>query len=557
MNEILALLKKDWLQFCNRLSHYRKQPLLKKIFILAFVILLEGGLTRLFMSAFKFLSVLGGVGLLIIGRLYVLFFLGLGAMLAVSSIITSYASVYQSSDMPFLLTKPLRTRYLSFYKFLESISMSSWSFFFAVIPFVAAYIWHEKLSPLFIVWIFLFSIPFILISCSIGTLISTLAARLIPSYKKMAVWSIVVVGIALAIKWKTGYRIYYQGEDPQISLSRLLPGMSLASNPLLPNFWVAEGALAFLRQDYLRGSMFFFVLTTTSVVFAMLIDYLGNRTFYNTWESITSGLVAYRRAPVLLPRLERALLFIGQDVRGLVMKDIRTFFRDPSQWSQSLIFFGLLGLYFSNLRSFNYHNYPAVWRNTIAFLNVFSVGSVMCSLGSRFVYPQFSLEGQSFWIIGLTPTTPRRILLTKFLMAFIGLGSVSVFLMLLSSRMLDASMTSTLISTFLAASISAAVSGLSTGLGAIFIDLRQRNPSAIVSGFGGTLNLVLSLFFMLASIIPFGLAFHLQFLSRISARSFFTVIVGSTFTTFLLTLAFTIVPLVIAARIMKNRDFNE
>jgi len=40
------------------------------------------------------------------------------------------------------------------------------------------------------------------------------------------------------------------------------------------------------------------------------------------------------------------------------------------------------------------------------------------------------------------------------------------------------------------------------------MDLNQKNPAAIVSGFGGTLNLVLSLGFMLAAILPFGIVLH-------------------------------------------------
>jgi hypothetical protein len=57
--------------------------------------------------------------------------------------------------------------------------------------------------------------------------------------------------------------------------------------------------------------------------------------------------------------------------------------------------------------------------------------------------------------------------------------------------------------------VAIAVASFSTGLGAIFIDLRQRNPAAIVGGFGGTLNLVFGLAFMLLTILPFAVALHL------------------------------------------------
>ena len=52
------------------------------------------------------------------------------------------------------------------------------------------------------------------------------------------------------------------------------------------------------------------------------------------------------------------------------------------------------------------------------------------------------------------------------------------------------------------------VSGLSVGLGAIFPNRREQNPAKIVSGFGGTLNLVLSVFFvavvLVLTVVPYG-----------------------------------------------------
>ena len=41
-------------------------------------------------------------------------------------------------------------------------------------------------------------------------------------------------------------------------------------------------------------------------------------------------------------------------VRLLILKDLRTFRRDPAQWSQFLIFFGLLAFYFLNIPRLGY-----------------------------------------------------------------------------------------------------------------------------------------------------------------------------------------------------------
>jgi len=198
---------------------------------------------------------------------------------------------------------------------------------------------------------------------------------------------------------------------------------------------------------------------------------------------------------------------------------------------------------------------PPEWRNLISFLNVFSVSSVLCSFGARFVFPQLSLEGHGFWIIGLAPTTMARILVAKFLVALAGMSVVSIGLMYISTLMLQVGWGIRVVAVGVAAAVSLAVSGLSTGLGALFIDLRQQNPSAIISGFGGTLNLVMSLAFMFAAIIPYGMVFHLQMSGRFGPGGFERAVALATVWLVLVTVAVTVIPLILGARSLMRREY--
>jgi ABC-2 type transport system permease protein len=249
------------------------------------------------------------------------------------------------------------------------------------------------------------------------------------------------------------------------------------------------------------------------------------------------------------------LSFLAHDIRAMVIKDIRTLLRDPMQWSQILIFFGLLGLYFASLRSFHYDRLPEMWRSLIAFLNVFSVSTVICALASRFIYPQLSLEGQGFWILGLSPTTMKRILLTKFGLAVVGTSSVSMLLMYVSTAMLRVDPVIRWIAILLALAVSFASSGMSTGLGAIFLDLKQRNPAAIVSGFGGTLNLVLGLGFMIVTVLPFAAMFHLAQQGHLGARWFGVSIAAAVAWTVALTVLAVVVPLWLGRRALHETEY--
>jgi ABC-2 type transport system permease protein len=54
------------------------------------------------------------------------------------------------------------------------------------------------------------------------------------------------------------------------------------------------------------------------------------------------------------------------------------------------------------------------------------------------------------------------------------------------------------------------LSGMSVGLGAVLVDFRETNPSKIASGFGGTLNSILGLLFLLVTFALMSGPWHLM-----------------------------------------------
>jgi len=186
---------------------------------------------------------------------------------------------------------------------------------------------------------------------------------------------------------------------------------------------------------------------------------------------------------------------------------------------------------------------------------VFSVSAVMCSFGSRFVYPQLSLEGHGFWVVGLSPTSMGRVLAAKFSLALAGMTAVSVGLMFLSTRMLVIPLGAKIVAGGIALAMAVGIAGLSTGLGAVFLDLRQPNPAAIVSGFGGTLNLVLSLVFMFGAILPYGFVFHQAYLRHIADGALHRALLYASLWLVLWSLTAAAVPLAAGRRSLRNREY--
>jgi ABC-2 type transport system permease protein len=197
--------------------------------------------------------------------------------------------------------------------------------------------------------------------------------------------------------------------------------------------------------------------------------------------------------------LERWLVFVPRPVRHLAAKDIRLFVRDPAVWLQAGVFFGVLAVYVAGMRTTARGFSAPFWREGITVLNTAASLLVLAAVTTRFAFPLVSLEGRRFWLVGLAPVTRRLVVLEKFALTATAAALITVPLAAVSGERLGlapAMLAASLLAT-LAASL--ALSGLAVGLGSLYPDFTAEDPSRIVSGLGGTLNLILSVGYVVAA----------------------------------------------------------
>jgi ABC-2 type transport system permease protein len=121
-----------------------------------------------------------------------------------------------------------------------------------------------------------------------------------------------------------------------------------------------------------------------------------------------------------------------------------------------------------------------------------------------------SLEGRKFWVLGLLPIRREQLLWGKFAFALAGCLLISETLVLLSDLMLEVPWHGVVLHMLTVAVIGAGLSGLSVGLGACMPNFKETDPSKIAVGFGGTLNLVAELGFLVLMILTMVVPWHLQ-----------------------------------------------
>jgi len=347
-----------------------------------------------------------------------------------------------------------------------------------------------------------------------------------------------------------------------VSFNTLLRHTRFSLSPWLPSFWMAQSVLSWTDGLLRKGGFFFLVLLSSSLM-GLLVSYeVAGDLFYGSW-SASAGSKAerthrrglrMRRKSDRLPVLEgfsSILGFISRPVRALALKDARLFSRDPTQWTQFLIFFGLLCIYVLNLRNVAADYQNPYWEALVSHLNLAASTLTLSTLTTRFVFPQFSLEGRRLWIIGLSPIGMRRVLLQKFAFSCMGAMLVTVSLMTASSIMLRLPWGRVVFFDMAIALPAAALCSLAVGLGALFPNLNEDNPSKIVSGFGGTLCLVISFIYIVVYValiaVP-GLRHVTHFIFLISDSAALSLALAGS-------LAVMFVPLFLAMRRVNNLEF--
>src|SRR5262249_34147998 len=136
---------------------------------------------------------------------------------------------------------------------------------------------------------------------------------------------------------------------------------------------------------------------------------------------------------------------------------------------------------------------------------------ILSTFTSRFIFPMLSLEGRNFWVLGLLPLRREAILWGKFAFAS-GISLVATeVLILLSDLMLRMHPGMIVLHVGMVAVLCLGLSGISVGLGARLPNLKENDPSKIAAGFGGTLNLLVSLVFIFSIVTALALPCHLYF----------------------------------------------
>lgn len=490
----------------HRVTESLGEGRLMTLTISAFMLLYMVAAYLLVSRGLKFVHHLPLIGPVLTERMLYLLFFFFFLMLIISNAAICGISIFRREETSWQLSLPMPHSSIVLWKTVESLLLSSWGLILLSAPILAAFGEVFKAGPGY----YFMGLPAIVALIAIASNVSTwLLLFVVKGYRPwwLKAAGALGIGLFLLILWRMADTGTAQliSSDVATNVNQLLRHTKLCTHEFLPSSWVAEVVIASGKGLYSRAWFYNLTLLSHALVVWVLTKWLAGKLFYSTWNRSLArgeerraansklGYSGGRSKGWRIPGLRRR-------TRALIAKDGRTFLREPMQWGQCALVFGLLLLYTANLRTVGTGYRDLLWNTITSYLNLTVCCLALSTLTTRFVFPQFSLEGQRLWILGLAPFPLTKVLAQKFWFNLLATIPLTTLLVFVSSRSLGLPFHRAVFFISAVTMQTIALNALALALGALLPNLKETNTAKIVSGFGGTLCLVLSFFYIASSI---------------------------------------------------------
>ena len=436
--------------------------------------------------------------------LALLLFLGI---LLLSNLIAALSSFFLSKDLGLVHEAP--ADWLGVYgaRLLETLGSSSWMVLLMLAPVVAVYQVVYGGGVLLYAIALLALIPYLLIPAAVGSAITLVLVRVFPARRTRDILAFVsVIAGALLV---VGLRVLRperlvnpEGFRNLVDFLALLRG---PSSPWLPSEWMAQSLVGYLDGAF--DPFWLWMLWITAFAFVALGAALHRALYAQCYTRAQEGAESGQRGERAWSALGRLLRPLGLVRRELVIKDARIFFRDATQWSQLLVLGVLLFVYVYNIRVLPVQSSETLSRflvSMVVFLNLALAGFILAAVAARFVFPAYSLEGSTLWLLRSSPLDPETFVWSKYWSGAVPLLVLALALTVLTNWILGVAPSIMALSVVSIVAITLMLVSQALAWGVAMPKFESANAAQIPTSLGGML-------FMLSAFVSLGAVIAGQF----------------------------------------------
>lgn len=432
------------------------------------------------------------IGALLAAKLMGLILLTFLGILLLSNIITALSTFFLSRDLELVLAAPSQWEHLYLTRLTETAIHSSWMVALICMPILIAYgtVFGEGLALGAVSLAAL--IPFFLMTAALGSAVTTLLVSVFPARRAKDIFGVITVaaagGVVLLIRLlrpeslakPEGFR----------NLGEFVALLRGPTSPWLPSEWATDALMGVLRGRFDPFTLA--LLWSTAAAFVVLGAALHSKLYPKAFTRSQEGSLRHTAGRRNGRYLQRFFARFGARRAELMLKDVRVFFRDTTQWSQLILLGVLMVVYIYNIRALplNTEGVSYFFAHMVSFLNVGLAGFVLSAIAARFVLPGVSLEGPTLWLLRSSPLPASDLLWSKYWIGAVPLLIMAVTLTVITNLLLKVDPLMMALSVATVVAISFALAALALAFGTVFPQFEAENMAQIPTSVGGLLYMM-------------------------------------------------------------------
>src|SRR5216117_2388461 len=373
-----------------------------------------------------------------------------------------------------------------------------------VVPILAAYGVVYKGGVLFAVYAILAIVSMLILPAVLGSAITLILVNIFPARRTRDLLSIIALGAAGGVILLFRLIRPEQLARPE-GFRNLLDFVILLrgpTSPFLPSEWASQAIMGYLRHEI--DALPLILLWTTAAAF-VTFGALLHRVLYPTgFTKAQEGAERFVRGTLWRWTVGSLLGWLPVAKREFVLKDIKLFFRDTTQWSQLILLAVLIVVYLFNIQALPLHRGEPVgffYVTLVSFLNLGLAGFVLAAIAARFIFPAVSLEGRQMWLLRSSPLELRTLLWSKYWVGTVPLLVLALLLTGLTNLLLEVDRFMMVMGLLTICGLTFAIAALALSFGALYPQFETENAAQIPTSFGGLVYMMATVVLLAAVIV--------------------------------------------------------
>jgi ABC-2 type transport system permease protein len=416
------------------------------------------------------------------------------ALLIFSSILTSLSKLYISRDLQLVHAMPVASYKIFISRWIDSTVESAWMVVIFTLPVFLAYGIVYQTGVFYYANTVLTLVPMVMNASAISTILVMVAVTIMPANRLKSIFIFLgvlfFVVIYLAIRLSRPELL----ADPEVfdTVMVYISSLQTPQSPLLPSTWAYDSILAGLTGAFKSGlfhtALAWSFFATMAFILIMVADAIYFQGFSKT-QTASARLFKKNTAAW------RCFDFLPGPIKSFTVKEIKTFLRDQTQWSQLFLIAALVVIYVYNFKVLPLDKSPiktVYLQNLFAFLNMGLALFVLTAITARFAYPAVSMEREAFWLVKSSPLSLKAFLWIKFFIYYFPLLILTEALIVATNILLSVTPFMMMLSTVTVFFVVPGIVAMGIGLGAAYPDFKAENPTQTVTSFGGLIFMIVS-----------------------------------------------------------------